>query len=35
MVVNESLMDVIPLTQEEKGIFEESGALAPVDLDIE
>ncbi|CAD8191085.1 unnamed protein product [Paramecium pentaurelia] len=35
MVVNESLMDVIPLTSEEKGIFEESGALSPIDIHIE
>lgn len=35
MYVNESLMDVIPLTHEEKGIFENKGALAPVDFGME
>lgn len=35
MYVNESLMDVIPLTNEERGIFEDSGALAPIDFGME
>lgn len=35
MYVNESLMDVIPLTHEERGIFEDSGALAPIDFGME
>ena len=35
MVVNEALMDVIPLTHEEKDIFENSGSLVPLDFNIE
>lgn len=34
-VVNESLMNVIPLIHEEKEIFEDKGSLAPVDNEIE
>lgn len=33
--MNEALMDVIPLTHEEKDIFENSGTLAPIDFGIE
>lgn len=35
MIVNEALMDVIPLTHEEKDFFQNSGSLVPVDFGIE
>ncbi|CAD8192015.1 unnamed protein product [Paramecium pentaurelia] len=35
MIVNEALMDVIPLTHEEKDVFQNSGSLVPIDFGIE
>lgn len=35
MVVNEALMDVIPLTHEEMDVFQNSGTLTPIDFAIE